>query len=288
MQRRAPELPVCRLLRVLVAGPGVGVQQRSGIAVIRVSASRTGSAQGRDAGSRRCRRRAVWTSRPGTVNTLRRSFAAVARSRTSWTVVCRCPAICGALHCRSVYSSRSRPVSGRCVRCGRCGADGDAGVVQPASDGAGAGAGLPGEGGQRVRGGVQTPAAVAGGPAGTRRPNDPPVRRHLDGNGACTRQRAQQARSSCPKARTASTSRCPPLPRWSGRGTTAATTSPSPDDRRAGSGGLVRRTRAGSCLAPPWDRPRTRAGRGATAPGTPGWSRYARSGCRCCPEGRRP
>ena len=50
---------------VLVVGVGGVVQQRSGIAVMRLIASRTGSAQGQETGGRRCRRRAVWTSRPG-------------------------------------------------------------------------------------------------------------------------------------------------------------------------------------------------------------------------------
>jgi len=71
--------PVCRLLRVLVVGVGVGGQQRSGIAWMRVRASRIGAAHGQDSGSRRRRRRPVWMRRPGMVNTVRRSVAAVAR-----------------------------------------------------------------------------------------------------------------------------------------------------------------------------------------------------------------
>ena len=58
-------------------------QQRSGIARIAVSATLIGSAQGQDAGSRRCRRRAVWTSRPGIVKT----FAAQGRGGRPLQVV---------------------------------------------------------------------------------------------------------------------------------------------------------------------------------------------------------
>ena len=46
------------------------------------SAAVIASAQGQRAGSRRCRRRPVWTSRPGIVNSLRRNVDAVARSRS--------------------------------------------------------------------------------------------------------------------------------------------------------------------------------------------------------------
>ncbi len=63
-------------------GVGVVVQQRSGMAWMPFRAVVIASAQGQDVGSRRCRCRPLCTSRPGTVNTLRRSVAAVARSRS--------------------------------------------------------------------------------------------------------------------------------------------------------------------------------------------------------------
>ncbi len=61
---------------------GDGGEQRSGIAWILVSACSMAAAQGQDAGSRRCRRRPLRSSRPGTVQTRRCSVVAVAFSRS--------------------------------------------------------------------------------------------------------------------------------------------------------------------------------------------------------------
>ncbi len=61
---------------------GSRLQLRSGMAWMLFSAVVIAFAQGQDVGSRRCRRRPLCTSRPGTANTLRRSVAAVARSRS--------------------------------------------------------------------------------------------------------------------------------------------------------------------------------------------------------------
>jgi len=75
-------LPVCRLLptSLLVVGMrGAAVQDRIGRALILLRAVRNAAAQGQFVGRRRCSRRAMCRSRPGTVNRRRRRVVAVAR-----------------------------------------------------------------------------------------------------------------------------------------------------------------------------------------------------------------
>lgn len=64
------------------SGGGDCVQQRRGIRGDPRQCERDRVGPGQDAGRRRCRRRPVWTRRPGMVKTVWRSVAAVARSRS--------------------------------------------------------------------------------------------------------------------------------------------------------------------------------------------------------------